>query len=266
MLVDETPEEPQTPPEEIQTGFIEGVERTPEVDEQLREFGIEPDDPEEKKEEPKPETPAAPTESTPPTKTEAPTEPVEQGEEEIEISEDAAQKLIEEQTGSKKDADEQYPWEKEDREPTQREVLDYVAERTIQLQDERKAESERVQKEQQNQNIEENKKIWNGNIEFLESNNYIPKVVNKEDKDDPGLLARTKLFEQAVLHNELDLEKVYWRYIKPNEGKQPAGADAPIARGANADTEPKKDDDEFYYDDIHNKDPERDFDTVELDK
>lgn len=265
MLVEETPDEPQAPPEEGQTGFIEGVERTPEVDEQLREFGIEPEPEEEKKDEP--EVPEKPAEAQPEPPKEEPPAPVEEkpaDEEEIEITEEAAQKLIEDQTGKQKQDDEQYPWEKEGREPTQREVLDYVANRTLELQEERKAETERVQKEQQDQNLENNKKIWNSNIEYLESNNFIPKVVNKEDKNDPGLVARTKLFEQAVLHNELDLEKVYWRYIKPNERKQPAGADAPIARGANADTEPKGDDDDFYYDEVHGKDPSRDFDSVEV--
>lgn len=265
MLVEEKTDEPQVPPEEDQTGFIEGVERTPEVDEQLREFGIEPEE-EKKDETPEPEKPEA-VEPQVPFKEESPA-PVEEKatEEEIEITEEAAQKLIEDQTGKSKQDDEQYPWEKENREPTQREVLDYVADRTIKLQEERKTEAERVKTEQQNQNLQAYQKQWKGNLDFLESNNYIPKVSNKDDKNDLGLVARTKLFEQAVLHNELDLEKVYWRYVKPNEGKQPPGADAPIARGANADTEKSQDDDEFFYDEIHNKDPERDFDTVELDK
>lgn len=265
MLVDETPEAPQ---EEGQTGFIEGVERTAEVDEQLKEFGLDLDEAqteEEKKKEPEvpapqPETPQPPVEEKP----SAPVEEKPTEEEEIEITEEAAQKLIEEQTGAKKQTDEQYPWEIEGRDPSQREVLDYVADRTIKLQEERRIEQERVQKETQDKNLQGYQEQWKGNIEFLESNNYIPKVANKEDKNDPGLVARTKLYEQAVLHNELDLEKVYWRYVKPNEGKQVAGHDAPIARGANADTQPTTGDDDFFYDEIHGKDPSRDYDNVAI--
>lgn len=276
-MADEQVQQEQTT--DNQDSALFPVERTPEVDERLREFGLDLDENEsvEEKEEDEEKPSGQATTKTEDTtqaqqQTQEQTQQTQQEEtteEEIPISDEQAQRIIESQTG-KKEEDEVYPWEKENREPTQKEVLDYVAQKSADIQEQRRLESQKQEqarqeeaRKQQEASIASWQNVWTDNLKFLEDNNYIPKVVDKNDKNDPGVKARTQLHEQAVLHGELDLEKVYFRYVLPNRGKQPAGVKAPVMR-APADTTEKQADDEFYYDEIHGKDPAREFEDVQI--
>lgn len=265
----------ETKPQEEQTqedSSLFPVEHTPEVDERLKEFGVDLSEPEEEKpaeppvEEKKEETPEVPVEQQP-----AATPPAEEPEEN-KISGEDAQALIETQTGEDKKEEEVYPWETEGREPTQKEVLDYIANKAVDIQEQRQAEAQKVEAEkqqaakaQEEQNVAAWKNKWEGDVKWLEAKGYIRKVGNKDDPNDPGVKDRQKLLEQATLNNELDLRVVQLVHIEPNKGKQPAGVNAPISIPSNDTTAAEGEDDDFYYDEVHGRNP-AEYDGVELGK
>lgn len=276
-MVDDTTVQPQETPQE-EPGLIAGVERTPEVDERLKEFGIdlEPSPEEVAAEEEKKK--AAEVEEAKKREEEEQAKKLEEEakqkeleaqkakenlpeEEKLSISDEDAQALVEKATGKKK-GEEKYPWELENREPTEKEVLDYVSEKSAEIVLEKQAAKEKQQKEEQE--AEEQKKTeirtawekeWGRQIDGLEGAGYLPKVVNKDDPKDSGNIARTELWNEAAKLGMMNLTEVYLLHILPKKGKQPAGANAPISRGESADTTPPENDGDYFYDDIHGKDP-----------
>lgn len=97
-------------------------------------------------------------------------------------------------------------------------------------------------------------------LEDLYKNNKLPRIVNKDDDRDPGVVARKALFQtmlevnQERVKNNLDpiysVKEIYYEYYKaPN--RQPAGADAPISIGrGNAQVDSGED---YSYADIRKK-------------
>lgn len=250
-----------------------GVEQTPAVEQQLKEAGLDlgPTEEEKKAEEDKKakeaevvaekkkaDEEAAKAEADAKAEEERKKGEVVPEEEEVTLTDEEAQAIIKKKLGKQ---EEPPPWEKENREPTQQEVLDYVAQRSAKILEEKQAKEQEVQEAAKTE--EEKKKTayaeawnkeWGRQIDSLETNNYLPKVVNKDDVKDPGLVARKQLWDEAVKHNSMNLIEVYLLYIHPNKGKQPAGEKAPISHGESANPETPPEGEEFSYEDIHGKD------------
>ncbi|SRR5258708_4679253 len=248
-----------TPPVEETTiekpGLISGVDRNNLVDERLKEFGIEVE--EEKKPEEKPVEPLK-EEVKEEIKEEikVPGTPVEEKkEEEDKVSDADAQKIIEKQTGEKKSEDEVYPWEKEKRIPTDKEIIDYTAEKSAQI-------VERRQKEKQAEvdavKVEEDKKVdawkthWAKQYDELEKDGIIRPIKDVNDTSDPGVTDRNEIWNAMVKSGRTSVIETYYREVSPNKGKQPKGATAPIV-GSESGASPENTDEEYSYDEIHGK-------------
>lgn len=190
------------------------------------------------------------------------------------VTKDTVEKITKALTGeeaSKEEVDEftkfaKDTWEKEGRNPSYKEALEFVAKK-VEANVEAKreaAERERVEKEEAAKSAEEartkelNTYIDN-ELDELISGDKIPKIVDKSDENDPGVKARKAIF-QAMLEVNTERAKsgkppiyspkiiFYEHYKDPNQ--QPAGEDAPIAgRSTHSGGESK----EFGYQDIHNK-------------
>lgn len=118
----------------------------------------------------------------------------------------------------------------------------------------RAAEAEKAkQEEEARQRMEEQSRALQSQIDEevneLYSSGKLPRVVNKDDPNDPGNLALAELFKQGAELNQqrakegkpliTSLSRIYAVYYKPP--KPPAGADAPIQGNGQAPstTEPK---------------------------
>ncbi len=186
------------------------------------------------------------------------------------VSQATAQKLIESLSG-KKEESESYPWEKEGRNPTYKEALDYVGtkaeERVLaKLNDEVVAEEtkEKADKEQleaaQKLQTELLNKSWDQQLTELETTNRIPKIVDANNPNDPGVVIRKQMFKElnknvaeqqaAGKIPSYSLKEVFY---EGNFKRQPAGADAPIAGVRRSNTSDNSDG--FKYSDIRGKKP-----------
>lgn len=127
-----------------------------------------------------------------------------------------------------------------------------------------KIEAEKKAEEDKLKTDEERTKAFNDAIDEelteLYENNKLPKIVNKEDKEDPGIKARQALFQTMYDVNEkrkaegkpliFSINRIFNNYYKAPTA-QPAGADAPIA-GGRLKAASAKVEGEYSYNEIHN--------------
>jgi hypothetical protein len=148
--------------------------------------------------------------------------------------------------GLKKSEDpkDQTPWDKEGRQPTWTEALEYTAEKTHEriksdLETVEKQEKEQAKTQEENQvKFNENiNKYWDTQIDELVAAGKLPAVKDAKDEKDEGKLFRIELFKTMVEVNKereakgLDaisnLKEIYYEHFKaPTE--QPAGENAPV--------------------------------------
>lgn len=124
-------------------------------------------------------------------------------------------------------------------------------------QDAKKAHDDQVKKNQQQLHGE-----WDRQLGILIANGDIPKVVNKDDQNDPGVVAQKNLFEALNAYAKEQTEKgqqvslsLVEAFMSPHYKKlidQP-GKDAPVngaRKSVGGDSKPGLD----YHKDIHNRD------------
>ena len=139
----------------------------------------------------------------------------------------------------------QTPWDKEGRQPTWTEALEYMGEKThAKIKAEMEAEDQKEQQEAEKQTKTQedfNKNIntyWDKQIDELVKAGRIPAVQDEKNEKDEGKLFRVELFKTMMDVNQkrqeqgLDaisnLKEIFYEHFKaPNQ--QPAGYDAPIA-------------------------------------
>ena len=156
-------------------------------------------------------------------------------------------------------------WEKENRNPTYTEALQFVKEQT---KEELKAEQQQEAKAQEDQQKEaatkqeETSKFINELIDDelneLYTTGKLPRITDPNDQADPGVVARKALFQTMLEVNQkrqaegkptiYSVHRIYNTYYKPPQ--VPAGADAPVA-GGNRATAPESS--EVKYSEIHGK-------------
>lgn len=171
------------------------------------------------------------------------------------------------------------PWVKENRTPSYTEALDYTikaaqpklveetAAKVKEMLDKEVEEEEKTlqeQEEQQKKQQEETQKQWNtywdAQLADLESKNLIPKIVNKNDPNDPGVKTRVALFtkmREAAEENgknnkpvSLNLKEIYYEHYKPEQDNKRDPKLVPVA-GARKGMSPQEEE-EFSYEEIHN--------------
>jgi len=193
-----------------------------------------------------------------------------------EVSKETADKITqaltgkEEATKAEKDKYQEYAdkfMAEKGRNPTWFEFVPFLKE---EVKEELKADQERVIKEQQEskaavdeQNAQRtaafNKHI-DAQLEDLYKANKLPKIVNKDDKNDVGVQARQALFKSMLEVNQdrtqkglepiYSLKEIFYEHYKaPNT--QPAGADAPISAGGGSTNVESPED--YSYNEISNK-------------
>lgn len=142
----------------------------------------------------------------------------------------------------------QTPWDKEGRQPTWTEALEYMGEKTharikAEMEAEDAKETEEANKQTKTQE-DFNKNIngyWDKQIDELVKAGKMPPVKDDKDEKDEGKLFRVELFKTMMEVNQerqksgLDaisnLKEIYYEHFKaPNQ--QPAGYDAPVAGAA----------------------------------
>lgn len=119
--------------------------------------------------------------------------------------------------------------------------------------DEKKKQEEEATKKTQEETSNANFKIWQGQLEELESKGLLPKMV-KPEVGDKGFDARVKLYGHmqntwnttTPLSNMWEVHAKY--YTQPET--QPAGADAPVSIGTG--TVSQDNPSSYKYSDIHN--------------
>ena len=146
--------------------------------------------------------------------------------------------------------------------PEWKQVATFLEERAVnRIKAEQQAEKEKAETEKTNQEktkqelVEQNVKIWNNQLDEMEKAGMIPKM-EKNEKGDEGFDARIKLYgDMQSTFGEgktpvTNMYEVYSKFYKQGrpQGAQPAGADAPISMGTNAEPEDEQD---FKYDEIH---------------
>lgn len=109
------------------------------------------------------------------------------------------------------------------------------------------------QKTQQEATAAENFKIWQGQLQEMESKDMLPKM-EKAEAGDAGFDARVQLYGlmQATWQSEAPLSNLYEVYAKHWTGgktKQPAGADAPVGMGTGGDG--GEEDKDYKYGEVH---------------
>lgn len=139
----------------------------------------------------------------------------------------------------------QTPWDKEGRQPTWTEALEYMAEKThgrikSELEAEEKQEQEKVAKQQETQQNFNNQlnSYWDTQLKELTDTGRIPAVTNATDDKDEGRVARVALFKTMMEVNQertkkgldpiTNIKEIFYEHYKvPSD--QPAGENAPIA-------------------------------------
>jgi hypothetical protein len=167
-----------------------------------------------------------------------------------EVAKEVKETLVESIQGKKEGDSDEYEkfrrgfFAKEGRQPNWKEVADFVKEGAKrELRAEEEARQKQVQEDQkkEEQSAKENREKWNSywdsQIDELTSSGKIPKV-EKQDKSDPGVQARSALFEAMIKVNQQRMsdgkpqitslkEIFYEHYTSPT--RQPAGWNAPVA-------------------------------------
>jgi hypothetical protein len=144
--------------------------------------------------------------------------------------------------------------------PEWKEVAIFLKDQALQeLKNEQKAEADaKVKadaeaKEATEKQNAENFKVWQGQLDDMETRGLLPKM-EKAEVGDPGFDARVKLygFMQTTWNTpnpSTNLYEVHTKYWK-DEPRQPAGADAPVSMGESGGV--SDDPDDYKYSDIHN--------------
>ena len=188
-----------------------------------------------------------------------------------EVTEDIAKRLV----GERKPEEELSPWEKEGRNPKDyNEIADYVADLTQKRLTAQQAETKKEQeaqaiqqKEQQQKTTDEWNTYWDGQLDDLRTQGKLPRVGDKENKDDVGVVAQREIFSQMFQlnvqrNNEglapiTNIKEFFYEHYK-NPTDQPPGADAPVS-GGKTSVDEGKNKDEYSYEDIHHA---RDFESL----
>lgn len=182
-----------------------------------------------------------------------------------------------EEKEEKKDAIKEYldKAKAEGRNPTWEEALAFVAEEgsnrayeRIKAEQAAEQEKARVQEEEREQIAEVQKKadeervkafnqVIDDELDELYNNNKLPRIKNKDDAKDPGVIARKALFQTMLDVNEkrkeegkpaiLSVSRIYSFYYKPPTAQR-AGADAPVSMGQGASE--ASDPDDYSYTDL----------------
>lgn len=104
----------------------------------------------------------------------------------------------------------------------------------------KKEEAEATQKKAQDDFDKQMQTELVSDLNDLYSMDRLPKVINENDPNDPGIIARKNLFDTGIKVNQERVKKglapirsikvIFYEHYKPV--KQPAGADAPIQGGS----------------------------------
>lgn len=162
------------------------------------------------------------------------------------------------------------PWQKEKRNPRDYdEIAEWAVQKAQIMADKRAKEaqdSSEKQKQAYAQSQKENADRINSFIDKelgeLYEEGKLPKVKNKDDARDPGIMARQALFKTMLDVNqkltsegkpaEYSIYKIFTKYYK-SPTRQPAGADAPISIGRSGQNDTDSDQQINYLKDIHKK-------------
>lgn len=189
------------------------------------------------------------------------------------ISEESAQKVVEQVTKKKESENEKEeelisPWKKEGRLPKDyEEVSDWAVEKK-QILDQRSAkvaerEKSSLEEKQKSANSLEVKRFndfVDSQVAELVEDGKLPGVENALNPADPGLVARKQLFQTMMDVNVerqkkgkppvYSIKEVYYEHFDKKADEEPAGADAPVSPGKSAPQgEPK----EVDYREVHKK-------------
>lgn len=156
-----------------------------------------------------------------------------------EVTKQVTEEIIEKITGKKEeDLTDQSPWDKEKRNPkSYNEIADWSKQQALkEFSKQRDAETTR-QEESATKLKEDQERInqawnqhWDKQIKELVDDGELPEIKDKNDPNDPGVIATTELFQLAFNQGKTDLEAVYYRN-KVKGKKQPAGDNAPVSAG-----------------------------------
>jgi hypothetical protein len=197
-----------------------------------------------------------------------------------EVTQETTDKILTALTGEKEKKSEKEdellsPWAKENRNPHDyEEVADWAVKKNEILARRNKEEQEIKAKQQQeiNKRLEtERQKVFNQHIDEqlndLYENNRLPKIVNKDDPKDEGVIARKALFRTMLDVNKervkegknpiYSIKEIYYEHYKAPK-KEVAGADAPVFSGSGKFT-PNTDKDDIDYREIHSARDVEDF-------
>jgi hypothetical protein len=177
-----------------------------------------------------------------------------------EVSETIKQSVRDEVVGnivstlSGKTADENTaPWVREGRNPkSYEEVADWSKTQALKefqsIEDKKQAAAKAAQEEaekSQTQKTTELNQYWDEQLTSMVADQRLPAVADEiqekltknqpltdEDRKDPGIEARKRLFELGNEHKETNLELVYFKYYLPEHQKSVPGANAPVIGNA----------------------------------
>lgn len=163
------------------------------------------------------------------------------------------------------DDDDQPPWIKDGRlmPRDDKELSDHIADVVEKRQDKKQEGIDAQKKEQEDQQAtyaQQLEQQIEQQVTELRDEGLIPKVEDKESKDDPGLQAEKELYAQMIGYNEgaakegkrqiySAVEFYHTKYQDPD--KQPAGADAPIG-GVGTTRASSGSGTEMSYEELHN--------------
>lgn len=150
--------------------------------------------------------------------------------------------------------------EKNGKAPEWKQVATFLEDRAVQrvkedqkAQEDLAAEEDKKQKETQESQAQENFKVWQAQLEEMESKGMLPKM-EKPEEGDAGFDARVQLYGhmQATWKSAVPLNNLWEVYAKywTQETKKPAGADAPISMGSGGGSE--EDAKDYKYSEIRN--------------
>lgn len=167
---------------------------------------------------------------------------------------------------TKENKDEYEEWrksfvEEHGKEPSWSQAADFIkekAKREMREEDEaqkKAAEAEQAKiADQQKQNEKITNEFIDRELEELYADGKLPKILDQNDKNDPGVVARKALFQTMLEVNqknqaegkplEYSVYKIFTKYYK-SPRRQPAGADAPVSAGSS--NGPATSDDEVKY-------------------
>lgn len=194
------------------------------------------------------------------------------------VSKSVADRLAKQITGQdekkKDDVDQELvsPWTKEGRNPKdydeiadwamqKKEVLDkrraVEEQKATEEQNQQKAQQEEAQRAADEERAKSFNQVIDDELDELYTNNKLPRVKDKDDANDPGVVARKALFQTMLDVNMkrkaegkpaiMSVSRIFHTYYTPPTQQRP-GADAPISMGQGAPEE--TDPDDYSYTDV----------------